>query len=56
MTIDDLLIMLDREVQIIVNFLPQKDLPFPVDFDLYEYKQNSVNFNLDKESSNKGKS
>lgn len=40
MTIDDLLQLLDREVQIIVNFQPQKDLPFEVDFDMYEFKYN----------------
>lgn len=54
MTIDDLLAMVDREVQIIVNFPASKDLPFEVDFDAYEYKDQVTAINLDQESANLG--
>lgn len=52
MTIDDLLTMVDREVQIIVNFPAAKDLPFEVDFDVYEFKDNVAKFDLDHDSAN----
>ena len=55
MTIDDLLTMVDREVQIVVNFPATKDLPFEVDFGVYEFKDSISKVNLDHESSNKSK-